>query len=250
MSASLQPGDVFNPFGLFTGVFVPSGVAACRGPRQGDKLAYGALLRFAGRDGSCFLSMKTLGSKLGISPRQARAYVAALENAKFIRRMKRCNNGGQTSNGFQFLWHELLTDSVKNTSGGPRNDTSALPRNGSSAKESQIEESHLEETEPRLRLPSRILKKPRGASELPSTGCKLYPKLREALADYMQEPGEERIYPSDRLVVDVMDAAEDASEREVIQCLHYFLEEIEQSQCLGARPIALTVIRALQGLSG
>jgi hypothetical protein len=62
VSVSLQPGDVFNPFGLFTGVFVPSGITACRKLRQGEKLAYGALLRFAGRDGSCFPSMRTLGA--------------------------------------------------------------------------------------------------------------------------------------------------------------------------------------------
>lgn len=221
MSLSLQPGDVFNPFGLFTGVFVPSGIAACPTLRQGDKLAYGALLRFAGRDGSCFPSMKTLGARLGVSCRQARTYVAALEHAKLVRRVKRCDNGGQTSNGFEFLWHALLTESVKNTSEGPRNDASALPRNDTSAKESQLEESQSEETETRLRLPAPISKNPEGSSD----GCKTYPKLREALADYMQESGEERIYPTDRLVVDVMDSAEGASEQEVIQCLVYFLEE-------------------------
>jgi hypothetical protein len=202
-----------------------------------------------------FHPCRKLGARLGVSSRQARAYVAALERAKLIRRVKRCDSSGQTSNGFQFLWHALLTDSVKDTSGGPRNDTSALPRKGSSAEESQIEESqieesqieesqieesqieesqieesqieesHIEENEHRLRLPSRISKKTHGASELPSTDCKPYPRLREALADYMQEPGEERIYPTDRLVVDVVDAAEGTGEQDVIQCLQYFLEE-------------------------
>jgi hypothetical protein len=197
VNVPLEPGDTFNPFGLFTGVFVPSGIAACRELRQGDKLAYGALLRFAGRDGSCFPSMKTLGSKLGISSRQARAYVAALELAQLIRRVKRCDNGGQTSNGFQFLWHALLTDSVKETSGGPRNDTSALPRKGSSAEESQIEESHLEETNTDLDSLPRNRKKHDSSSGIGSPSvCKQYPLVRERLAQYMQSPGEKKNTPA------------------------------------------------------
>jgi hypothetical protein len=222
VSVSLQPGDVFNPFGLFTGVFVPSGIAACRTLRQGDKLAYGALLRFAGRDGSCFPSMQTLGAKLGVSSRQARSYVAALEQTQLIRRVKRCNDNGQTSNGFQFLWHALLTDSVKDTSGGPRNDTSALPRNGSSAEESQIEESHLEETNTDIDSLPRNRRKRDSPSGIGSASvCKKYPLVRERLARYMQSPGEKKEYPSDRIVVDVMDAAGTHDEQEVVEALNY-----------------------------
>ncbi len=38
-------------------------------------------------------------------------------------------------------------------------------------------------------------------------------------------PNEERIYPRDRHVVEVMDAAEGATELEVIECLRYLREE-------------------------
>lgn len=82
MSVSLRPGEPFNPYRMFTGIFVPSGIGACRQLHQGAKLAYGALLRFAGRDGTCFPSMQALGAKLGVSSRQARAYIAALEEEK------------------------------------------------------------------------------------------------------------------------------------------------------------------------
>jgi len=127
VSAPLQPGEPFNPYRMFTGIFVPSGIAACRTLRQGSKLAYGALLRFAGRDGTCFPSTQGLGAKLGISPRQARTYVAALEKAQLIRRVKRYDDSGQKSNEFQFLWHRLLNDSLKNSSAGPRKDASVFP---------------------------------------------------------------------------------------------------------------------------
>lgn len=49
---------------------------------------------------------------------------------------------------------------------------------------------------------------------------KQYPKLREALYRYMKERGEqEHLYPKDRTVVDVLEAAGGASEEEVIACL-------------------------------
>jgi len=184
------------------------------------------LLRFAGRDGTCFPSMRTLGAKLGISARQARAYVAALERAKLIRRIKRYDESGQTSNGFEFLWHALLTVSVKDTSGGPRNDTSALPRNGSSAEESQIEESHSEETNTDLDyLPRNRKNSDSTSGEGGSPVCKQYPLVRERLAQYMQLPGEEKDYPSDRIVVDVMDGAGTHDEREVVEALDYLYYE-------------------------
>jgi hypothetical protein len=51
-------------------------------------------------------------------------------------------------------------------------------------------------------------------------------QLREALADYMTTPDDaEPVYPPDRLVVDVMDAAGGATEEEVIQCLRYLKDE-------------------------
>ncbi len=68
----------------------------------------------------------------------------------------------------------------------------------------------------------------------PSTNAKSCPsdrrylRLREALANYMTTPEDaERIYPSQRQVVDVMDAAEGAAEEEVIQCLRYLRDARE-----------------------
>jgi hypothetical protein len=56
--------------------------------------------------------------------------------------------------------------------------------------------------------------------------CKQYLQLREALADYMATADDgEPVYPPDRLVVDVMDAAGGATEEEVIRCLRYLRDE-------------------------
>jgi hypothetical protein len=57
-------------------------------------------------------------------------------------------------------------------------------------------------------------------------GPRQYPELRETLASYMTAAeDEERVYPSDRQVVDVMDAAKGATEPEVIHCLRYLYNE-------------------------
>ena len=67
--------------------------------------------------------------------------------------------------------------------------------------------------------------KARFAAGTPAVGRKQYPQLREALADYMQGEGEERVYPRGRHVVDVMDAAEGGTEQQVIDCLRYLRDE-------------------------
>ena len=93
-----------------------------------------------------------------------------------------------------------------------------------SPKESHIEESHLEE-KLRLRLSGHESQKARFATGLPVARCKQYPQLRKALSDYMQNSSAARVHPSDREVVDLMDAAHPANEEEVVECLRYLYEE-------------------------
>ena len=61
----------------------------------------------------------------------------------------------------------------------------------------------------------------RDSSPRPTSPCKQYPRLREALHWYFKEPGQEDLYPSERLVVDVMDAARGATEQDVIAAPGY-----------------------------
>ena len=50
---SLQIGQPFNPFKLFTGIFIPEALVRAKGVSPGAKLTYGRLSRYAGQDGSC-----------------------------------------------------------------------------------------------------------------------------------------------------------------------------------------------------
>ena len=165
--------------------------------------------------------MKTLGEQIGVGERQAQKYVAELERKKLIQRISRFSGRGQTSNAFEFLWHELFEEAVNNRSGEGVNDRSP--------KESQSEESHSEESQNiDLDYPptNRKNRDSRADAGDVRPHCKQYPRLREALADYMTVPDDaERVYPRDRHVVDAMDASAGASEEEVIHCLHYLKEE-------------------------
>jgi len=226
MTFQLRPGEAFNPYRMFTGLFIPEGLARASSVSAGAKMAWGRLARYAGEDGLCFPTVKTLGGEIGVGERQAQKYLAELEKASLIRRVERFTNRAQTSNAFEFLWHEIFQRGVNDRSGEGVNDNSPRGVNDRSPKESQIKESHLEESQPsRLRLSGHESQKTRSATGTSTAGCKQYPKLREALADYLQGPGEERVYPRSRRVVEVMDAAEGAAEQEVIDCLRYLREE-------------------------
>jgi len=142
-------GQAFNPYGLFTGLFIPEALARCTSISTGAKIAWGRLARYAGQDGRCYPTMRTLGKEIGVGERQAQKYVAELERNKLLRRRRRISQHGQISNAFEFLWHELFeelpndhqSEGVNDRSGGGVNDRSGDGVNDRSPKESQCEES-------------------------------------------------------------------------------------------------------------
>jgi hypothetical protein len=225
---SLQVGQPFNPFRFFTGIFIPEALVRSALLSAGAKVAYGRLARYAGHNGQCFPAVGTLAEEIGVGARQAQKYLGELEKVKLIRRRARFLDGAQSSNAIEFLWHRLFQDGVNDQTGEGVNDCSLPPVNDSSPKESQIEESHFKATTTDLDYPDTNRKKRDsrldGAS--PMLTCREYPGLREALARYMMaEPGDEKVYPTERHVVDVMDAAAGATEGEVLRCLSYLRDE-------------------------
>jgi hypothetical protein len=179
----------------------------------GAKLVYGRLVRYAGQDGDCHPAVPTLAGETGISVRQTQYYLVELERNKLIRRETRLSKSGQTSNADVFLWHPLFQAGVKK----------AAPKEGPS-EESHFEESHNSDLDsPSANRKNRDSRPDVGAGE---PACKQYPRVREALAEYMITADDpECVSPPDRLVVDVMDAAAGASEDKVIRCLRYLREE-------------------------
>ena len=214
-----EVGQPFNPFRLFTGIFIPEALVRSSLVSPGAKLAYGRLARYAGQDGRCFPAVSTLAQEIGVGDRQAQKYLAELGKTRLIRRQTRFSGRAQTSNAIEFLWHPLFQDGVNDHSPGGVND--------SSPKESQFEESHLEKTnDSDCPATNRRTGDSRLEASPVATTCKQYPRLREALAFYMVTgPEDEKVYPKPRHIVDVMDAAAGATEDEVLGCLSYLRDE-------------------------
>jgi hypothetical protein len=95
-----------------------------------------------------------------------------------------------------------------------------------SPKDSHSEDSQVEEKNIDLDYPPGNRKKrdSRSDDRADIGGIRQYPRLREAMADYMAID-DKRSDPSDRIVVDVMHAAGGAAEGEVIDCLRYLKKE-------------------------
>jgi hypothetical protein len=149
-------GEAFNPFRQFRGLYVPEALAPRREIPPGAKLIYGRLMRYAGRDGACYPRVDTLGEQVGIGERMAQKHVRLLERMRLLRIDKRYDrHGGQTSNGYVFLWHEIFDEwehkeqqakeGVNSDSPSPAKDSSPRPVKWSSPKESQYKESQIEE---------------------------------------------------------------------------------------------------------
>jgi hypothetical protein len=220
-------GQPFNPFGLFNGIWIAEALLREKGISPGAKLVYGRLARYAGPDGNCYPAVPTLAAEIAMSVRQTQKYLAELERNDLIRRIPRISESGQTSNAYVFLWHPLFEGETRTA---PEGVTYRAPEgvNDRSPKESHLEESQFEKKNIDLDYPPTNRKKRDSQAELEAdcSSCKPYPRLREALADYMTtEDDPARVYPRDRLMVDVMDAAAGATEEEVIQCLRYLKSE-------------------------
>ncbi len=152
-SADTRIGQPFNPFRLFTGIFIPDGMVRSTSISPGAKLTYARLTRYAGQDGKCYPAVETLAAEIALSARQAQRYLAELEREHLVRRITRYCGRAQTSNGFEFLWHEMFQERLLDRAGegvttvAPHRvtDPSPHPVTDPSPKESQIEESHLKE---------------------------------------------------------------------------------------------------------
>jgi len=214
-----NPGDIFNPYKLFTGLIVPEALAKCPWISPAAKLIYGRLARYAGQDGNCHPAVATLAAEVGLKRRQVQTHLKALEKANLIKRIARRSKDQQLSNGYVFVWHPLFAPRVINPAPPGVRKPAPIPMQDPAHKESQTEESQTEEKLRDLDSLPRIAKT---CDSRPHSKCAQYPLLRNALADYMITADDsERVKPSDRLVVDIMDSAGGASEQEVVQCLAY-----------------------------
>ena len=164
---ALTPGEQFNPYGLFTGIFIPEAICKYRGVSLGAKMVYGRLCRYAGRDGAVYPALSTLASELGIGKTQARTYVQELERKHFIAVDRKDRhfgpNGAGGSNRYVFLWHVAFdgdegqlrkTPPIRKTGGVPLRKTGPLPLRKTGGEENHHQESQKKESQSKRRSAS------------------------------------------------------------------------------------------------
>jgi hypothetical protein len=153
-----------------------------------------------------------------------------LEELSFLRRTARIA-GGQTSNLYEFLWHPIFDawlreqeSAVQETAREGMQESAPGPVKKSAPKESNSQDGHSGNHQRDPDCPTTNRKNCDSQSAGSESVCRQYPRLREILARYFMERGQEKLYPTDRLVVDVIDAAQ-ADEEAVINCLYYLYTE-------------------------
>ncbi|HXJ39082.1 MAG TPA: helix-turn-helix domain-containing protein [Bryobacteraceae bacterium] len=101
----MKVGERFNPFQMFTGLFIPIWLAGSPRLSPGAKLCYGRLTQLSGDKGECWPGQQSLAKLFKVNERQIRRYLTELEEEGFIAIQQR---GLNRSNVYVFLWHEEI----------------------------------------------------------------------------------------------------------------------------------------------
>jgi hypothetical protein len=142
-----QVGKPFIPYRLFNGIFIPERILQYAGLSPAAKLCYGALSRFAGKNGRCWPSQDQLAAALGgVSVRTVRRNLQELESQRLIRVVQ---IGLQRHNEYEFLWHEIFFGSERTDLASPDRTTTSSPdqtRSSAPSITESLEESTNTET--------------------------------------------------------------------------------------------------------
>jgi len=204
----------------------------------GAKCLYGRLHLYGRKTGVCNPSHATLAGEIGVSDRHVRKLLNELQDCGLVT-WKRTRSSARYTvmppAGFHVRERNRGSDlrnrnrnrssnAKRNTSSGQTGTT--VPTTRGSSKEVSPKE---EKTDSDCLPTNRKKRDSRADVGLPPSQCKQYLRLRELLAQYMManptDATEEKVYPTDRLVVEVMDASGGAGEEEVIACLRYHYNE-------------------------
>jgi len=164
-------GDVFNPHGLFNGIFIPDCICSLDSISWSAKACWGKLKEYAGKNGYCFPKQENLTADLGLSISTIQRSLKELDEQKFIKRKEPKGHEKlmHLNHMYVFLWHECMSNwSVRTT----QNELSGHYQNElSNIKDSYIKDSSIKglsskednnETEVSLPLSLKIHRRSKG----------------------------------------------------------------------------------------
>jgi len=125
----MEQGQKINPYRLFVGVHIPNALLRHEKLSLGAAVCYGRLAQYAGEDGLAYPSHKTLAKELGVTPRSIQKYIKELEREGFLRIINRveAETKIQQSNVYEFLWNNVLADSLRAYASTPPENISPPP---------------------------------------------------------------------------------------------------------------------------
>jgi hypothetical protein len=202
------------------------------------KLVYGRLLFYTGRDGRCNPSHRTLGAEVCLSSRQVRDVLGELRDRGYITWERT-----QTTCWYQITgpvpeWRKTADPDSSDDRRKTADQIGGKPPVGvaENRRQKDLLKDHGEKRTPASDLDYKPTTRKNGGSPSGSGGIskplskpRKHPRLAEALKDAFHEGGFADEYPSERTVVDVLQAARfhvpEATEDDVIRCLHYLRHE-------------------------
>jgi len=124
--------EVINPYKRFQGVFIPNAIMECREITQSEKLVWGRLAQFSGKDGECHPSMEQIADGVGISERQAKRAIKALAENGFIMIVKPSGKERlmHWRNRYLFLDHPCFSGSGSVDQNAPSGGDTSVPSDG------------------------------------------------------------------------------------------------------------------------
>ena len=109
----MKIGEAFNRWTLLVGVCIPESLAASKAFSPTARLVNGHLARRAGQNRRCFPSQKDIGDHVGVGEAQAKRALRERTHGHLLRISRREDSRGRQTSEYEFLWHELLEESLR-----------------------------------------------------------------------------------------------------------------------------------------
>lgn len=198
---------------------IPLAISRNRNISPSAKLAYGRLVLYAGKDGSCHPSHDTIGAEVGIRDRQVRNVLAELKACGLIEWSRT-----RSSNAF-IVRDENCPEYTEWQLNAGQIGTILPDRSAIKCRQKDVVKTGLGKDVRDIDCPP-TKRKPRVSSAdvctLPPSTPKAFPRLSRTVASYMADnphKPQPEDFPNPSKVVEIMDASGGESEAAVVDCL-------------------------------
>ena len=106
----MKPGDIFNPYKMFVGSFIPNVLLRTTLLTAHAKLVWARLAQFNGKNGQCYPSQATIAEETGSNIRKVQRSLQLLSDKGFIKKIPPTGIDRLFHKHIQyeFLWHEVF----------------------------------------------------------------------------------------------------------------------------------------------